>query len=202
MPLGSGYSVEQQVIGKEDIGGIQMEISPVYNNQFKVSAQRIYNYLPMNTGNDYRSPPPAISWNNHDTPNMMGCTEGVKIFIKDYRHGDNTRGFPSQGIYYDLPVGVARDNSSMGSTFDSPFVRPATLRDLLDLSTRERSLQKPLCVVTITVLSIFVEQDGSLECAAAEYFRGAMFPVCDDMAVGTGLRESELKEVSLYEHGV
>ncbi|CUS10525.1 unnamed protein product [Tuber aestivum] len=161
MPLGSGYSIEQQVTGKEDIGGIQMEISPVHSNEFEVSAQCRYNYLSSNTGYGYGSPPP--SWNNHDTPKMMACTEGMKIFIKDYRHGDNTRGSHSQGIYYDLPVDMAWDNPYMGTGFDGPFVRPAVLRDLLDLSPQEHNLQKPLFVTALNILSIFVEQDGSLD---------------------------------------
>ncbi|PWW73295.1 hypothetical protein C7212DRAFT_27919, partial [Tuber magnatum] len=154
MPLGSGYSIEHQVTGKEDIGGIQMEISSVYNNEFEVSAQCRYNY-------EYGSPLP--SWNNHDTPKMMACTEGMKIFIKDYRHGDNTRGFDSQGVYYDLPIDVTWGNPDLGSVFDSPLVRPAVLRDLLDLSPQEHNLHKPLFVTALNALSIFVEQDGSLE---------------------------------------
>ncbi|CAZ85286.1 unnamed protein product [Tuber melanosporum] len=161
MPLGSGYSVEQQVTGKEDIGGIQMEISPVYNNKFEVSAQCKYNYLGRGTSYGYGSPP--SSWSNYSTPKMMACTVGMRIFIKDYRHGDISRDFNSQEIYYDLPVDMAWGDSSMGSSFDSPFVRPAVLRDLLDLSPQEHNLQKPLFVTALNVFSIFVEQDGSLE---------------------------------------
>ncbi|CAM1504856.1 Fc.00g024470.m01.CDS01 [Cosmosporella sp. VM-42] len=37
MPLGSGYSVEKQVTGKEDVGGIQVEIVP--GNQWRVIPQ-------------------------------------------------------------------------------------------------------------------------------------------------------------------
>ena len=41
MPLGFGYSVEQQVTGKEFIGGIQLEITP----QIYSSSTQLYQVI-------------------------------------------------------------------------------------------------------------------------------------------------------------
>jgi hypothetical protein len=43
MPLGGGYSVEKQVTGKEDVGGIQMEIMPAYDKGVQIASMLEYN---------------------------------------------------------------------------------------------------------------------------------------------------------------
>ena len=62
MPIGSGYSVEKQVTGKEDVGGMQLEIIP--GNQWYVRPKFAQNTTQGSAVSDVsRIPLSSNSWN-------------------------------------------------------------------------------------------------------------------------------------------
>jgi len=79
MPLGSGYTIEQQLTGKENIGGIQLEIIPRYREDC------FFGKPPISDKNfkiDMEILEKA-GLNHFLTPNELGLLPSTRIYMKD-----------------------------------------------------------------------------------------------------------------------
>ncbi|EON69991.1 hypothetical protein W97_09257 [Coniosporium apollinis CBS 100218] len=77
MPIGTGYSIEKQLTGKEDIGGLQLEITP---SGGKLEVRR--------TRGSYDNPSLTLS----KSPRQCGISAGSEVFLKNMGNGFPTLG--------------------------------------------------------------------------------------------------------------
>ena len=175
MPLGSGYSVEKQVTGKEDTGGMQIEIVPAYNNGAGIASMLAFSGQPM-PFSAARLIDPMRS------PRDNGYEPGARLYMKDYRD-PYVWGRPASGhpVYsrvdriftYDLPSAMDQDKNNQYITrgYGKPKERPAILRDLLDLSSQRPRPGIPFRIKVSHMLTIIVQHDGSLEHPIEDTFK-------------------------------
>ena len=180
MPLGSGYSVEKQVTGKEDTGGIQIEIVPAYNYEFGIASVREFSGHPMPSG--------AARWiDQKGSPQDNGHFPGSRLYMKDFRdlnergrsgNGHQAHGQVGHVFYHILPSAMDQDSQNQYITgcYGKPTERPAILRDLLDLSSQQPRPGIPFRVKVSHMLTIIVQHDGSLEHPIEDTFKIKLSP--------------------------
>ena len=179
MPSGSGYSVEKQVTGKEDTGGIQFEIVPANSNGVGIASMLAFS--------GQSTPYLAARWiDPMRSPQDNGYEPGARLYMKDYRDPymwsrpacPEVHHWRVHVFAYDLPSAMDKDNINQYITggYHQPNERPAILRDLLDLSSQRPRPGIPFRVQVLHMLTIIVQHDGSLEYPIENTFKIKLSP--------------------------
>ena len=84
MPLGSGYSVEKQVAGKEDVGGMQLEVIP--GNQWYVRPKFAQNTTPYETPRSLNEDTFILDWRFQELEDsgILDTSETAEPWVKTH----------------------------------------------------------------------------------------------------------------------